>query len=75
MTAPIVLVVLDGYGIGDGGAADATRVAHSPFLHSAAATYPSAQIETSGEAVGLPAGQMGNSEVGHMTMGAGRIIE
>lgn len=75
MTEPVVLVVLDGYGIGDGGTADATQVAHAPFLHHAAGRYPHARIETSGEAVGLPEGQMGNSEVGHMTMGAGRVIE
>ena len=75
MSGPIVLVVLDGYGIGDGGAADATQAAHSPFLADAATAYPRASIEASGEAVGLPPGQMGNSEVGHMTMGAGRIIE
>jgi 2,3-bisphosphoglycerate-independent phosphoglycerate mutase len=68
-------VVLDGYGIGDGGDADATEAAHAPFLKDAAVTYPMASIETSGESVGLPPGQMGNSEVGHMTMGAGRIIE
>jgi 2,3-bisphosphoglycerate-independent phosphoglycerate mutase len=75
MSAPIVLVVLDGYGLGDGGAADATEAAHSPFLKDAVIRYPTASIETSGEAVGLPPGQMGNSEVGHMTMGAGRVIE
>jgi 2,3-bisphosphoglycerate-independent phosphoglycerate mutase len=75
VSGPIVLVVLDGYGIGDGGGADATEVAHAPFLKDAAVTYPMASIETSGESVGLPPGQMGNSEVGHMTMGAGRIME
>jgi 2,3-bisphosphoglycerate-independent phosphoglycerate mutase len=75
MNGPVVLLVLDGYGIGDGGSADATRAAHTPFLSAAATRYPMARIETSGEAVGLPPGQMGNSEVGHMTMGAGRIIE
>ena len=75
MNRPVVLVVLDGYGIGDGGPADATEVAHAPFLDAAARSYPMARIETSGEAVGLPAGQMGNPEVGHMTMGAGRVIE
>ena len=74
MTKPVVLVVLDGYGIGDGGAADATEAAHAPFLRDAAISYPMASIETSGESVGLPPGQMGNSEVGHMTMGAGRVI-
>jgi 2,3-bisphosphoglycerate-independent phosphoglycerate mutase len=75
MTRPVMLVVLDGFGIGDGGPADATALAHTPFLDQARAEHPCARIETSGEAVGLPPGQMGNSEVGHMTMGAGRIIE
>jgi 2,3-bisphosphoglycerate-independent phosphoglycerate mutase len=72
MSAPVVLVVLDGFGIGDGGAADATALAQTPFFAHARATYPSATLETSGEFVGLPPGQMGNSEVGHMTMGSGR---
>jgi 2,3-bisphosphoglycerate-independent phosphoglycerate mutase len=75
VSGPVVLVVLDGYGIGDAGPADATQVAHSPFLREAGQRYPLARIETSGESVGLPNGQMGNSEVGHMTMGAGRIVE
>jgi len=65
MSAPIVLVVLDGFGIGDGGANDATALAQTPFFTHARATYPSATLETSGEFVGLPPGQMGNSEVGH----------
>ena len=75
MTRPVMLVILDGFGIGDGGATDSTSVAHTPFLDRAREQYPTAQVETSGEAVGLPPGQMGNSEVGHMTIGAGRIIE
>jgi 2,3-bisphosphoglycerate-independent phosphoglycerate mutase len=70
-----MLVVLDGFGIGDGGPADSTAVAHTPFFDRARRSYPMARIETSGKEVGLPPGQMGNSEVGHMTMGAGRIIE
>jgi 2,3-bisphosphoglycerate-independent phosphoglycerate mutase len=74
MKGPVLLIVLDGFGIGDGGPSDATAVAHTPFLRDARERYPTARIETSGEAVGLPSGQMGNSEVGHMTMGAGRII-
>ncbi len=74
MSGPVLLVVLDGFGIGDGGASDATAVAHTPFFDRAYREFPSARIETSGESVGLPPGQMGNSEVGHMTMGAGRII-
>jgi 2,3-bisphosphoglycerate-independent phosphoglycerate mutase len=70
-----MLVVLDGFGLGDGGPADATRIAHAPFFARARSELPMAKIETSGEAVGLPPGQMGNSEVGHMTLGAGRIVD
>ena len=75
MKKPFLLVVLDGFGIGDGGDADATALAVGPFLDRIAHEFPTAQVETSGVAVGLPPGQMGNSEVGHMTMGAGRIID
>jgi 2,3-bisphosphoglycerate-independent phosphoglycerate mutase len=74
-TGPVCLVVLDGYGIGDGGEGDATRLAETPFFERAQRLYPRTQLETSGPAVGLPEGQMGNSEVGHMTLGAGRVIE
>jgi len=70
-----MLVVLDGFGLGDGGPADATALAHAPFFARARRELPMAKIETSGAAVGLPPGQMGNSEVGHMTLGAGRIID
>jgi 2,3-bisphosphoglycerate-independent phosphoglycerate mutase len=70
-----MLVVLDGFGIGDGGPADATAQAHAPFFARARRELPMARIETSGEAVGLPPGQMGNSEVGHMTLGSGRIVD
>jgi len=72
MSTPVVLVVLDGFGIGDRGSADATALAQTPFFDHARATYPTATLVTSGESVGLPPGQMGNSEVGHMTMGSGR---
>jgi 2,3-bisphosphoglycerate-independent phosphoglycerate mutase len=72
---PVMLVVLDGFGIGDGGPADATARAHAPFLARARRELPMAKIETSGAAVGLPEGQMGNSEVGHMTLGSGRIVD
>lgn len=75
MTRPVMLVVLDGFGLGDGSAGDATARAHAPFFARARREYPMARLETSGEAVGLPPGQMGNSEVGHMTMGAGRVID
>jgi 2,3-bisphosphoglycerate-independent phosphoglycerate mutase len=70
-----MLVVLDGFGLGDGGKADATALAHAPFFAHAHRDLPMAKIETSGEAVGLPPGQMGNSEVGHMTLGSGRIVD
>ena len=69
-----MLIVLDGFGLGDGGPGDATAAAHAPFFARANRLWPHARLETSGEAVGLPPGQMGNSEVGHMTMGAGRIM-
>jgi len=75
LKGPVALIVLDGFGLGDGGPGDATAVAHAPFFRRLRETCPMAQLETSGPAVGLPPGQMGNSEVGHMTMGAGRVID
>jgi 2,3-bisphosphoglycerate-independent phosphoglycerate mutase len=75
VTRPVALVVLDGFGLGAGGPADATARAHTPFFDHLRRDCPMARIETSGEAVGLPPGQMGNSEVGHMTLGAGRVID
>jgi 2,3-bisphosphoglycerate-independent phosphoglycerate mutase len=70
-----MLVVLDGFGLGDGGPHDATALGHTPFFDRARERLPQARLATSGPAVGLPPGQMGNSEVGHMTMGAGRVID
>lgn len=75
MTRPVCLVVLDGLGIGTGDSGDATALADTPFFARCNQIYPHARIETSGCAVGLPDGQMGNSEIGHMTLGAGRIID
>jgi len=75
MSGPVMLVVLDGFGVGDRGPADATARGHTPFFDRARREHPMALLETSGEAVGLPPGQMGNSEVGHMTLGAGRIVD
>ena len=72
---PVCLVVLDGFGIGSPDPGNAIEAADTPFLDRAYRLYPLAQVETSGAAVGLPEGQMGNSEVGHMTLGAGRIID
>jgi 2,3-bisphosphoglycerate-independent phosphoglycerate mutase len=75
LSGPVCLVVLDGFGIGPSGEGNAIERADTPFLERAYRLYPHSRVETSGEAVGLPAGQMGNSEVGHMTLGAGRIVD
>jgi 2,3-bisphosphoglycerate-independent phosphoglycerate mutase len=72
---PILLCVLDGWGIGDEtDSYNAIARSKTPNYHRFLKTYPNSQLETSGLAVGLPVGQMGNSEVGHMTIGAGRVI-
>lgn len=70
----IGLIILDGWGIGNGSASDAIHAANTPVMDSLLQTYPNARLTTCGEAVGLPDGQMGNSEVGHMNIGAGRIV-
>ena len=71
---PLVLLILDGFGIGDGGAGDAIAAAKTPVLDRLFAENPTTRLSASGEDVGLPAGQMGNSEVGHTNIGAGRIV-
>jgi 2,3-bisphosphoglycerate-independent phosphoglycerate mutase len=71
---PLVLLVLDGWGIRHERGNNAIAMARTPVYDEILARYPSAQLIASGEAVGLPPGQMGNSEVGHMNMGAGRIV-
>ena len=68
---PVVLCVLDGFGIGDDPARDALAAARMPTWRRLLSEWPHARLEASGEAVGLPAGQMGNSEVGHLNLGAG----
>lgn len=68
------LIILDGWGIGDKSQSDAVFNANTPFMDHLLATYPNATLLTSGEDVGLPDGQMGNSEVGHLNIGAGRIV-
>lgn len=68
------LMILDGWGIGQKPEADAIRQAQTPFIDELMESYPQAQLTTFGEQVGLPAGQMGNSEVGHLNIGAGRIV-
>ncbi len=77
---PVVLIIRDGWGINPGGKAkaqengDATLLAHTPFHDHLYATYPRGTVSASGEDVGLPEGQMGNSEVGHLNLGAGRVV-
>ncbi|TDU81010.1 phosphoglycerate mutase [Prosthecobacter fusiformis] len=77
---PVVLIIRDGWGINPGGKAqaeangDATLLASTPFHDHLYATYPRGTVSASGEDVGLPDGQMGNSEVGHLNLGAGRVV-
>ena len=71
---PLVLVVLDGWGLGEPAGDNAIAQADTPTYTALLDQYPHAALVTSGAAVGLPDGQMGNSEVGHMNLGAGRIV-
>ena len=71
---PIVLLVLDGFGLGRRPEADAIAKARMPAWRALVEAWPHSRLEASGEAVGLPAGQMGNSEVGHLNLGAGRPV-
>jgi 2,3-bisphosphoglycerate-independent phosphoglycerate mutase len=70
----IILIIMDGWGLGKVASADAIRHANVPFTNSLYAKYPNTTLITCGEAVGLPDGQMGNSEVGHLNLGAGRVV-
>lgn len=70
----VVLMILDGWGIGDHSKADVIFNAQTPFIDSLYDSYPHSQLLTDGINVGLPKGQMGNSEVGHLNIGAGRIV-
>src|SRR5256885_12122421 len=80
MSGPVMLIIRDGWGINPGGRehatenGDATLLARTPFHDQLYAKYPMAKLSASGEDVGLPEGQMGNSEVGHLNLGAGRIV-
>jgi 2,3-bisphosphoglycerate-independent phosphoglycerate mutase len=71
---PLVLLILDGWGLRDDRDQNAVALANPATFHDLLARYPSGTLEASGEAVGLPAGQMGNSEVGHTNLGAGRVV-
>lgn len=71
---PVVLIIMDGFGMAEPGAANAISVARTPNLDALFAECPWTVLQSSGLAVGLPEGQMGNSEVGHLNIGAGRIV-
>jgi len=74
MSKKVMLIIMDGWGHGKVPAADAIANANVPFVKSLYSKYPNTELITCGEAVGLPEGQMGNSEVGHLNLGAGRIV-
>src|SRR5579862_8162447 len=71
----VALVILDGWGIAPPGSGNAIELADTPVFDRLWREYPHAQLVASGEAVGLPDGQMGNSEVGHLTIGSGRVLD
>ena len=70
----VILIIMDGWGLGKLKSSDAIQNANTPFVNSLYNKYPHTTLTTCGEAVGLPEGQMGNSEVGHLNLGAGRIV-
>ncbi|MEO5908614.1 MAG: 2,3-bisphosphoglycerate-independent phosphoglycerate mutase [Ginsengibacter sp.] len=70
----VILVIMDGWGLGQKKESDAIQNAQTPFVNSLYDKYPHTTLVTCGRAVGLPEGQMGNSEVGHLNLGAGRIV-
>jgi len=74
MSKKAILIIMDGWGLGTSKTADAIQNANVPFVSSLYSKYPNTTLVTCGEAVGLPDGQMGNSEVGHLNLGAGRIV-
>lgn len=70
----VILMIMDGWGLGQVAGSDAIQQANAPFVKSLYGQYPHTTLITCGEEVGLPEGQMGNSEVGHLNLGAGRIV-
>ena len=74
MSKKVLLMILDGWGIANNPKVSAIDSAQTPYINSLYKKYPHSKLEASGLAVGLPAGQMGNSEVGHMNIGAGRVV-
>lgn len=71
---PVVLVILDGWGVANDNGGNAITIANTPYFDRMMKNYPHCVLRSSGEAVGLPEGQMGNSEVGHLNIGAGRVV-
>ena len=71
----VVLVVLDGWGLAPDGPGNAVSLAHTPVFDDVWRSYPHTQLDASGPSVGLPPGQMGNSEVGHLNLGAGTVVK
>ena len=74
MNKKVLLMILDGWGQTQNEEVSAVAKAKTPFIDEISAKYPHAQLRTDGMNVGLPEGQMGNSEVGHMNLGAGRVV-
>jgi 2,3-bisphosphoglycerate-independent phosphoglycerate mutase len=74
MEKKVILVIMDGWGLGKVPSSDAIQHAKVPFVSSLYSKYPNSTLVTCGQDVGLPVGQMGNSEVGHLNLGAGRIV-
>ena len=74
MKKPLILCIMDGVGINPDTTNNAVAMAKMPFFNNLLAKYPHSKLDASGVAVGLPAGTMGNSEVGHITIGAGRVV-
>src|SRR5690554_4425013 len=74
MNKKVLLMILDGWGIAANPEVSAIDKANTPFIDNLFVKYPHSKLEASGLAVGLPEGQMGNSEVGHMNIGAGRVV-
>ena len=75
MSRKVILIIMDGWGIGNLSEESAVYEAKTPFYDKILKKYPNSKLEASGVNVGLPKGQMGNSEVGHMNIGAGRVVD
>ena len=74
MAQKVLLMILDGWGIGNHTKSDAIYSTNPKYINALTEAYPHAELRTDGENVGLPEGQMGNSEVGHLNIGAGRVV-